>query len=113
MKAIRFFQSHFGKCLVRGTGTVNELPGMTMKPEIWIYRHTACTVSLLPCSIEPNEFHEFRSSNKLTIHFETPCISLFHCNYLYPIHLTNAFENTEFSLIPKENATVSIGSVLK
>jgi hypothetical protein len=36
----------------------------------------------------------------------------------YPIHLPNdtlsiAFENTVFLLIPKENATVSIDSVLK
>jgi hypothetical protein len=37
---------------------------------------------------------------------------------IYPALLPNdtlsiAFENTVFSLIPKENATVSIGSVLK
>jgi hypothetical protein len=31
---------------------------------------------------------------------------------IYCIALSIAFENTVFSLIPKENATVSIGSVL-
>jgi hypothetical protein len=44
---------------------------------------------------------------------------LVHLNvYLYPVHLPNdtlsiAFENTVFSFIPKDNAIVSIGSVLK
>jgi hypothetical protein len=38
--------------------------------------------------------------------------------HLYGVHLANdtlsiAFESTVFSLIPKENTTVSIGSVLK
>jgi hypothetical protein len=38
--------------------------------------------------------------------------------YYYGVHLSNdtlsiAFENTMFSLIRKQNATVSIGSVLK
>jgi hypothetical protein len=38
--------------------------------------------------------------------------------YYYPVHLPNdtlsiTFENTWFSLIPKENATVSIGYLLK